>query len=235
MDIQKVLRQEKKYLLAAEQGARLAAKLEKVIQEDPHNGENGYMVRSLYFDTLNNKDYEEKMAGTEVRRKVRLRVYDPEDDFALIEIKQKQGGNQLKRSMKISREHAQKLSEGDYSPLTQYKDPFAGEVYGILNMSAYIPRTIIEYRRKAFIMPENSIRITFDSQINATESNRDLFSQNLLFYPVQNPWKVILEVKYNGFLLSYVKNILQATDKSEIAVSKYCMGRAVSYRNLQMV
>lgn len=235
MEIQKVLRQEKKYLLSAQEGLRLGAKLERVIEEDPHNGDNGYMVRSLYFDTLNNRDYEEKMAGVEVRRKIRMRIYSPEDDSALIEIKQKQGANQLKRSMRITREHAQKLAEGDYSPLTKYKNPFAWEFYGILNMHAYQPRTIIEYRRRAFILPENSVRITFDSQINATESSRELFSTNPLFYPAQEPWKMVLEVKFNGFLLSYVEKILRTVEKSEMAVSKYCMGRAVSRGNLHRV
>ncbi len=235
MEIRNVLRQEKKYLISSQEGLRLGSRLEKLIHEDPHNGENGYMVRSLYFDTLNNRDYEEKMAGTELRRKIRLRIYNPEDDFALIEIKQKQGSYQLKRSMKISREHGQKLAEGDYSPLTEYKEPFAWEIYGILNMHTYQPKAIIEYRRRAFILPENSIRITFDSQINATESSREVFSPELLLYPVQEPWKTVLEVKYNGFLLSYVKNLLSTAGKSEMAVSKYCMGRAVSRGNLHRV
>lgn len=232
MEIQKVLRQEKKYLISAKQSMRLKPKLESVINGDIHNGEGGYAVRSLYFDTLANKDYEEKMAGTEIRRKMRIRIYSPEDDFAFLEIKQKQGANQLKRSMKISREHASLLARGDYSPLTDYKEPFAWEVYGILTMNTYLPRTIVEYKRYAFVMPENSVRITFDSHIMAAEYGEDLFDRGLLLYPVLEPWKVVLEVKYNGFLLSYVKNLLQTADKSELAVSKYCMARAVTYHNL---
>lgn len=235
MEIRNVLRQEKKYLLSTVEELRLRAKLEKVIQGDIHNGENGYIVRSLYFDTLENRDYEEKMAGTEVRRKIRLRLYNPEDDFAFIELKQKQGPYQLKRSMKITREHAQKLAQGDYSVLTAYKEPLAWELYGILNMFTYQPSTIIEYRRKAFIVPENSIRITFDSEISATESSRELFGTDLLLYPVFEPWKTVLEVKFDEFLLSYVKKILRTAGKSEMAVSKYCMGRAVSRGNLHRI
>lgn len=235
MEIQKVLRQEKKYLMAAEEALRLKAKLERVISADPHNGSEGYMVRSLYFDTLMDKDYQEKLAGAELRRKLRLRIYSPEDDFALLEIKQKQGAYQLKRSMKINREHAQLLAEGDYSPLTGYEEPFAWEVYGILNMSIYRPKTIVEYRRSAFVMKENSIRITFDSRIEATECSRDLFDRELLLCPVLEPWKVILEVKYDGFLLSYLKDILQTADKSELAVSKYCQARAITNHNLYRI
>lgn len=235
MDIQKVLRQEKKYMLSAQHALRLEGNLQRTIEADGHNGEEGYMVRSLYFDTLMNRDYEEKLAGTEVRRKMRIRIYSPEDEFAFLEIKQKQGAYQLKRSMKISRKHASRLAQGDYSVLEEYEEPFAWEFYGILRMNTYLPRTIVEYRRKAYVLPENSIRITFDSQITATESSRDLFDKELLTCPVLEPWKTVLEVKYDGFLLSYVKEILEAANKSEAAVSKYCMARAVTYHNLYRI
>lgn len=235
MEIQKVLRQEKKYLMTVEQALRLRAKLEKVISADSHNGEDGYMVRSLYFDTLMNKDYEEKMAGAELRRKIRLRIYSPEDDFALLEIKQKQGAYQFKRSMRISREHARLLTEGDYTPLMEYEEPFAWECYGILTMNTYRPKSIVEYRRSAFILPENSIRVTFDSQVVATECDRDLFDTELSLCPVLEPWKVILEIKYDGFLLSYLKDMLHAADKSELAVSKYCLARSFTNHNLYRI
>ena len=34
--------------------------LSSVLMEDPNNGQKGYKVRSLYFDTINEKNYEEK-------------------------------------------------------------------------------------------------------------------------------------------------------------------------------
>lgn len=48
----------------------------------------------------------------------------------MLEMKQKQGPNQLKRSLKISREDAICLTKGDYSPLLKYKEDFAAEYYG---------------------------------------------------------------------------------------------------------
>ena len=39
---------------------------------------------------------------------------------------------------------------------------------------------------------------------------------------------MVLEIKYNGFLLSYIKDALRALDGSELSVSKYCLGRGVS-------
>ena len=39
---------------------------------------------------------------------------------------------------------------------------------------------------------------------------------------------MVLEVKYNGFLLSYIKDLLDLVERSELSVSKYCLGRGVS-------
>ena len=45
---------------------------------------------------------------------------------------------------------------------------------------------------------------------------------------VTDPALAILEVKYNGFLLSYIKDLLQSCSVSETSASKYGMSRAVS-------
>ena len=42
-----------------------------------------------------------------------------------------------------------------------------------------------------------------------------------------SPFAVVLEVKYNGFLLSYIKHMLLPVQKSELSVSKYCMARQI--------
>ena len=224
-----VLREEKKYLISVEDFLRLSHKLEQVMIQDAHNGVHGYAIRSLYFDTVYDQDFFEKMAGTELRRKMRLRVYDPSDDYAMLEMKQKQGANQLKRSLRVTREEAAAMSRGDYSPLLHYREPFAAECYGMLNARCYRPVTIVEYRRKAFIAKENRIRVTFDSQIAATESNFDLFSPRLNMNPVLDPFDVVLEVKYNGFLLEYIRRLINGADRSEISVSKYVLARQNAY------
>lgn len=222
-----VMRQEKKFLINIEEALKNSNYLEKILLQDQHNGTDGYIVRSLYFDTLNNKDFHEKEDGIELRRKIRLRIYSPKDNFAVLEMKQKQGNNQLKRSLKIKKEDAVLLTKGIYNPLLNYKESFASECYAIMNMQCYRPKTIVQYNRKAFIAKENKIRVTFDSNIIATESCFDIFSENLNMYPVFDKFNVILEVKYNGFLLSYIKDMINRIDKSEISVSKYCLARTV--------
>ncbi len=223
-----VLRQEKKFLINLPQMYQLTGRLSQVLQEDPHNRGDGYLIRSLYFDSLNDRDYQEKEDGVELRRKIRLRTYGPDSSFALLEMKQKEGALQKKRSLRVTREDAVGLCQGDYSVLLHYPGPFPAECFALMHMHGYRPKTIVEYRRKAYIAKENKIRITFDHHITATESNFDIFSPQLLQTSVMDTSLVVLEVKFNGFLLSYIKDILEACNQSETSVSKYCLGRATS-------
>ena len=39
------------------------------------------------FDTVFDEDFDDKLAGIETRRKIRLRIYDTESDFALFLMK----------------------------------------------------------------------------------------------------------------------------------------------------
>ena len=45
-------------------------------------------------------------------------------------------------------------------------------------------------------------------------------------YPVLDPFNTVLEVKYNGFLLSYIKELVNRVDRSQLSVSKYCLARS---------
>ena len=226
----KVLREEKKFLVSIADFRSISSRLEKVMIQDKHNGTYGYIVRSLYFDTPYDTDFFEKQAGVELRRKVRLRCYDPGDSFAMLEMKQKQGDRQMKRSLRVSREDALRLINCEYECLLDYNEPFASEIYSFMRVRSYIPKTIVQYNRKAFIAKENKIRVTFDNRITATESCFDLFSEKLNMNPVFDPYNVVLEVKFNGFLLSYIRSMINCVDKSELSVSKYVLARQNAYQ-----
>ena len=223
-----VLRQEKKYAINLADGSLLRRHLGSVMHADDHNGAQGYAIRSLYFDTPDDQDFQDKIDGLELRRKLRLRAYSPQADFAMLEMKQKEGPYQRKRSLRLTREDAMRLCRGDYRPLLGYKDAFAAECYGLMHCRCYRPKAVVEYRRQAYVARENHIRITLDSRITATESGWDLFSGRLPMYSVMDPFQMVLEVKYNGFLLSYIRDLLDLVERSELSVSKYCLARSVS-------
>ena len=143
----------------------------------------------------------------------------------MLEMKQKQGESQLKRSLRIARDDAMRLAEGNYSPLLKYPEPFAAECYAMMQCRCYLPKTIVEYNRKAYIAKENKIRVTFDNNIVATESSFDLFSEHLNMNPVLDKYDVVLEVKFNGFLLDYIRRMINGVNRSELSVSKYVLAR----------
>lgn len=222
-----VLRQEKKYLLNIVNARLLDGRLGAIMEQDAHNDAEGYRIRSLYFDTLDDGDYLDKVEGFEMRRKIRLRSYGADSDFAVLEMKQKEGAYQKKRSLRVSRADAERLISGDYSPLLRYREAFAAECYGLMHYKCYRPKAVVDYRRKAYMAKENNIRITIDSDIVATEACFDIFSPGMVQYPVFEPFHAVLEVKYNGFLLGYIKDLVSAANCSELSVSKYCLARSI--------
>ena len=227
-----VSRQEKKFLINVEEFRNKSFFLNNILIQDPHNGTHGYMVRSLYFDMPYDDDYFEKLDGVETRRKIRLRCYDPKSDFAMLEMKQKQGADQVKRSLRMTREDSLALISGKYDVLLKYKEEFAKECYGFMQCRCYRPKTIVEYNRMAYIAKENKIRVTFDNNITSTESAFDLFSEKLLLNPVMDKFNVVMEVKFNGFLLDYIRDFINSINKSELSVSKYALARQQGYSEI---
>ena len=138
-----VLRTERKFLLNHAEATALRLKLDGVLHRDAHAGPEGYSVRSLYFDTFDDQDFYEKTAGVEVRRKIRLRIYSPNDKYGFLEMKQKQGNYQHKRSLKMTRADAQRLIAGDYDVLLHYEEPFARECFSKMQIRLYLPVTIV--------------------------------------------------------------------------------------------
>lgn len=221
----RVFRTEKKHKLTKLEVAGIKSRLSEIMSGDPINGYKPYLVRSLYFDTIFNDDFYEKLAGVEKRQKIRLRIYDPNAKTAKLEIKEKQGSIQLKRSLLLSREEAMRLEKCDYDVLRDKDGELAKELYCLMKTKLYRPVCIVEYDRIAYAHPTNDIRITFDSNIRSNEGNFSIFDPKLQCYPVFSSNNTVMEVKYNGFMLSYIKEALANLDCHETAVSKYCMAR----------
>ncbi|MDR0719835.1 MAG: polyphosphate polymerase domain-containing protein [Treponema sp.] len=225
-----VKRCEIKYRIPQSTALKLEKRVSKILKGDPNNpGPEGYMIRSLYFDSHIDCDFNEKTGGTLEHKKIRLRIYSPNAKWAKLELKEKTGIWQRKRSLSLSRADAEALISGDFTPLLISGEALAEHLYFIMTHNIYRPRCIIQYSRLAFLGPINNTRITFDKNIQASESNYDLFSDRLILYPVSAPYLVTLEVKYDGFLLSYIKDLLDIANKAAVSSSKYIMGRLSSH------
>ena len=219
-----VSRRELKYLMNYEDSIRLQSELESLLKLDKHSQNGYYKVRSLYFDSWNNKDFVQKLDGVERRRKIRLRIYDVQQNNAKFEIKEKYGAYQKKDSLIVDRTDAQKYMKGEYGGLLDHDEETAMKLYSLLTLGAYRPAAIVEYERRAYTYSEFNTRITFDRNVRTSETFFDLYSSDIPFVPVYMD-QVILEVKYNGILLESVKSILGKYNLTNVSVSKYGMGR----------
>lgn len=222
-----VFREEKKYLCNLPEFVYIKNVLSAVLEGDPFNGYDSYLVRSLYFDSNQDVDYFEKDAGLSERKKVRLRIYDPKAEKAKLELKAKSGSMQRKQSLTISKSHAIELINGNYEVLNEYEGEFASYMYYLMVTEQYSPKTLIEYDRVGLTAPLNNTRITFDSGVRAHEGNYNLFDDVVNCYPVISPSKGILEVKYNKFLASYIKETLRCVNLLESSASKYVLARCI--------
>ncbi|MCM1253605.1 MAG: polyphosphate polymerase domain-containing protein [Clostridium sp.] len=219
-----VCRRELKFMMKYADALMLQNDLQQILDLDAHTQSSYYMVRSLYFDSINDIDLYEKISGEDKRKKIRLRIYDTGQDTAKFEIKEKNGSYQKKTSISVSKEDACRCIEGDYETLFQYGAE--GErLYSMLRLGAYRPAAVIEYDRKAYVYPDFNIRVTFDKNIRSSKTVFDLWDEKIPFLPVLKEEFVILEVKYDGCLLESVKRILAKYHLVNISFSKYGRGR----------
>ncbi len=225
-----VYRKELKYPISYFDYVSLSQRLYNILQEDENNGQGGYIVRSLYFDSYSNTDFYEKLSGLQNRKKIRLRIYKHDDPNVKLEIKKKFADNQKKSTVVISRQDAQSLIDLDYDVLLKYKSETAVEIYNIMRINRLIPVVLIEYNRKAYIHPMNKIRITLDTEIKSNETKFDFFSKSPVLIPTDDYFQGILEVKYDGFIFKWITDIFNDYDLNRESYSKYMVSRGLFER-----
>lgn len=218
----RVFRHEFKQTISRSEMLKLLEPLSNILKIDRNS--NGYMVRSLYFDSLNDIDYNEKLMGIQSRKKIRLRIYDPDTDNIKLELKSKNDIHQLKETVIINKKTALELIKGNYSVLLDYDDDTARKIYLILRENCYRPKCIVEYKRIAFIS-NSTTRITFDFNIVRSNNIDEFFSINPNYFGVSSDNQVVLEVKFDKFLEPYIGKILNNYITISESVSKYVMSR----------
>ena len=222
-----VRREENKYLLSFVEAEKLQKKLIKVLNIDSNSKKGEYKIRSLYFDSINNIDYNDKLCGREDRKKIRIRVYNPKSNKCKLEIKKKHGNLQNKISLWIKKEDAIKLINGEYNALYNYFDnEDAKYIYSVMTLGCYRPKVLIEYKRIAYIFNEFNTRLTFDFDIKSSESNFNIFDEEINYLNILNE-DIILEVKYNEKLLEFISKILKDFNLKNISYSKYLYSRKI--------
>ena len=222
MSVLKTFRHEYKFVIPYEEMLKLREKLNIVLDID--RDYNGYMIRSLYFDSIDDEDYYDKLNGEMERKKIRIRIYEPNGNLVKLELKAKYDYHQLKESLIINKEDAKELIKGNYSVLLNYQEDLAKRIYVMLMSGYYKPKVIIEYKRIAY-KGKTTTRITFDFEIKSSTNIEDFFEENINYIDNIDRKDVVLEVKFDRLLEPYISTILEKYISRSQSVSKYIMGR----------
>lgn len=227
--MQIIFRKEIKYVVPIERMVSLEKKIDRIAARDSHGVHGSYMVRSQYYDSLTDGDLKDNLDGVQEKRKIRLRIYSPDDQQVKLEYKCKSGSDGVKHSLIISREEAQMMENHQYEFLLNYKEKLAHELYCKLIQNVYRPKTIVQYDRTAFFYHASDTRITFDYNVRGSVNPYGLLEKEPFLIPLMGEDVGVLEIKYNEFLPSIFKGIVQQLNALPEASSKYSKARLLMY------
>jgi len=223
-------RHELKYQISRLDAQLLRTRLKRLLRPDRNTNDDGvYHVRSLYFDTPDDRALREKQAGVDPRQKWRVRLYNHDPGLIRLEKKIKQGSATAKRSLRLTVTQCRQLLELDLGWLLQAEQPLLRELYVEMQSNLLRPRVIVDYSREAYALPtRDGVRVTLDCDLRTGRNGLDLLNPDLITFPATYLPTMVLEVKYGSFLPEVVTAALQLENRPRGSVSKYAICRGCS-------
>lgn len=223
------LRHEWKHIISPADRAQLVARLSAFCLPDPHYGAQSYHIRSLYFDNFRDKALRERLNGQECREKFRIRYYNFDDSYIVLEKKSKFKDLCGKQSTPITREEVERLLRGDIDWLMQKDASLCHELYAKMRSQILKPKVIVDYTRRAFVYKPGNTRITLDYDVRTGLSSLDFFNPKLATVPADLTRPIILEVKYDAYLPDNVRRAIRLNDRRTTNFSKYAACRLTDF------
>ena len=230
--VDKPYRHELKYVISEGEYQILSRRLKSALPPDKYAAKNGgeYLIRSLYYDDPFDSCVEEKAGGIQIRDKYRIRIYNYSDASIKLERKHKDGAFIQKSSLPLSRKECDALLADNYGFLLHRPEPFARQMYGILRTKHLEPKVIVDYTREPYVYPVEDVRITFDKNIRTAMRRTDIFNPYVPTYPATDLMNsMILEVKFNRYLPTYIRSLVQMGASQHVAASKYVAARRYEF------
>lgn len=199
-------------------------RLRAVAESDPHAEGGRYLIRSLYFDNLDDKALREKIDGVNLREKFRIRYYNGDTSVIHLEKKSRRAGLGTKFSAALSREEAQRIVNGNPDWMMDSGRPLVQELYCKMRWQGLRPKVIVEYTREPFIYRPGNVRVTFDYDIRTGLSCTDFLNPDCVTIPAGDA-PILLEVKWDAFLPNIIRDAVQTPGRHAEAFSKYAQCR----------
>ena len=227
----RALRHELKYIISTTEYEALKARLSATMPRDVHSGSSGYHIRSLYFDDVYSSAYSEKLSGVAFRQKYRVRIYNKSDSVIKLERKEKFNDLIAKQDIAITKDQFYALLRGgDAGFLLETGNSMAADMYRDIKTRLLAPAVTADYTREVFVFHGGNVRITFDGNLQAGINTGDIFSDEVATVNALEPGTLVLEVKYDEYLPTQIRRLLQIPAFRHEAVSKYVYCRAAQFR-----
>ena len=194
------------------------------MRPDPHAKDGHYLIRSLYFDNPGDKALREKVDGVNRREKFRIRYYNNDPSVIHLEKKSRLNGLGTKFSANLTKEQAQAIVDGDLDWMLRSDAPLVRELYCKMIYQGLRPRTIVDYTREPFVYGPGNVRVTFDYDIRTGLACTDFLNPRCVTVPAGDA-PIILEVKWDDFLPSVIRDAVQTPGCRVGAFSKYAQCR----------
>lgn len=224
-------RLEVKYFVDRTTRTALTQDLLAFMRPDKHStSDDGYLVRSLYYDTHDCMAYHEKLSGAAQRHKLRARAYgaNPNDSkLVRFEVKSRYLSYIYKTSVDVPRQNYEEVADAlkrrILPPANLMNDVnVSKEFFRLQRQYNMAPTVLIQYRRQAFERNEGSrVRANFDDELLAS-TNLDLLgplkgARRLLQYG-----RAIFEIKVDEHLPFWLHQLISKYNLQSQAISKYC-------------
>ena len=224
MDTKIRYRHEWKHVLSYLDLLTIRTRLRAVAQSDPHAVDGKYHIRSLYLDNLDDMALREKIDGVNMREKFRIRYYNGDTSFIHLEKKSKRNGLGTKYHARISAEEAQAIVDGNIDWMLDCDRPLVQELYCKMHSQGLAPKTIVDYIREPFVYRPGNVRVTFDYNLRTGLTATDFLNPSCVTIPAGDA-PILLEVKWDDYLPSIIKDCVQTPGRRVTAFSKYAQCR----------
>lgn len=198
-------------------------RLRAIAKPDAHATDGRYFVRSLYFDNFSDKALREKIDGVNRREKFRIRYYNRDTSLIHLEKKSRQNGLSAKSAALLTAREAQLIAQNRTDFMLLSDSPLIQELYCKMRSQGLFAKTIVDYTREAFVYAPGNVRITLDYDIRTGLRCTDFLNPACVTIPV--PVECILEVKWDSFLPSVIRDAIQLTGRHSSSFSKYAACR----------
>ena len=220
--MEKKYRHEYKYLCDKTQIAILKMRAQGLLQKDIHAREKGYYhIRSLYFDTLDHQCFMENESGNDKRDKYRIRIYNANSNKIVLEKKSKERQMTSKISCPISRDICKKLMRSEQIIITEEMSDIQKQLLLEMQLKVMRPTVIVEYQRFPFVQKNGNVRITFDENIVSSNDIENFLEERIVSRPILEIGQSVLEVKWDEFLPSYIREHMAIDSLQWTSFSKY--------------